>query len=258
MRASLCLLLVATAAHADSTTAAPADAHAVDDAAHAAAATTNRPGGAAAARVQRFAAEAAGVDRARSGALAPAWRDVERALQAQFQPAAADVTSRSTAQLLLAQYRAGLGRDPRQPANLGVSAYDQPAEWQRSEVEVVVGDAGQLVDARILVPSGRAQLDQLALAAARAAVAAHPPRVTTPSAPAAKSQRVRFAVESSVSVMPIDAAPLAMPGTTQPNGAVVNFTKMHFDESRATVSKPDYIGHATVHTRVTLLGVQSD
>lgn len=251
MRASLGLLLLAT-------TAAHADAPAVDNAAHAAAATTDRPGGAAAARVQRFAAEAAGANRARSGAIAPVWRDVERALQTQFQPAAADVTSRSTAQLLLAQYRAGLGRDPRQPANLGISAYNQPAEWQRSEVEVVVGDAGQLVDARILVPSGRAQLDQLALAAARAAVAAHPPRANTPSAPAAKSQRVRFAVESGVSVMPIDAAPLAMPGTTQPNGAVVNFTKMHFDESRATVSKPDYIGHATVHTRVTLLGVQSD
>ena len=247
MRASSCLLLLlaATTAHADSTTAATPSPTA----------TSDRPGGAAGARVQHFAAEAVAADRARSGAIAPAYRDLERSLQAQFQPAAADVTARSAAQLLIAQYRAGLGRDPRQPANLGIAAYDQPAEWQHTEVEVVVDAAGQLVDARILVPSGRAHLDQLALDAARAAVAVHPPRATTPPA---RSQRVRFAVESGVSVMPIDAAPLPMPGTTQPNGAVVNFTKMHFDESRATVSKPDVVGHATVHTRVTLLGMQAD
>ncbi|HEX4456402.1 MAG TPA: TonB family protein, partial [Polyangia bacterium] len=221
-----------------------------------AATAIDRPGGAAAARVQRFAAEAAASDRARSGALAPAWRDVERALRTQFQPVAADVTSRSSAQLLLAQYRAGLGRDPRDPANLGISAYDQPAEWQRTEVEVLVDEHGQLRDARVLVPSGRAHLDQLALDAARAAVAAHPPRPEPHVA--GKRQRVRFAVESGVSVMPIDAAPLPMPGGTQPNGAVVNFTKMHFDEARATVTKPDYIGHATVHTRITLSGIEDD
>lgn len=95
------LLLAAPAAHADDG-GAPVTA------------AFDRPG-AAALRAQKLVDEAAAAERARSGAVAPGWRDVERALQTRFHPAAADVTSRPAAQLLAAQLHASL-RNPRPAA----------------------------------------------------------------------------------------------------------------------------------------------
>jgi hypothetical protein len=221
--------------------------------------SADRPS-AASLRAQQLVDEAAAAERARSGTVASAWRDVERELRTQFQPLPAEVTSRSPAQLLIAQYRVGLGRDPREAERTGISAYDQPAQWQRTEIEVLVDDAGQLREARVVLPSGRAHLDKLALDAARAAVAAHPPRLepSPPLQPGKKQRRMRFAVESGVSVMPPDAAALPMPGSTRPNGATVNFARVRFGEENAHVGKPDFVGHQTVHTRITLIGVQRD
>lgn len=123
---------------------------------------------------------------------------------------------------------------------------------------MLVDDAGQPVAARVVLPSGRAHLDQLALAAARAAVTAHPPRLAATSPASGRQRRVRFAFESGVSVMAPVAAMVFVPGTAQPNGGMVNLTKLHFDEASGHVSQPDFVGQKTVHTRITLVGVYGD
>jgi TonB family protein len=172
---------------------------------------------------------------------------VERILGTQFQPKLDDVTTKTAAQLLLAQYRAGVRRDVAQAAAEGRSVYEEPAEWRRTEVAVDVDATGKLIDARVVTPSGSSHLDALALDAVRATIAAAPPRT-------GKRSGVRFAIESAVSVMPPEVSAIGVAGPARQNGAALKLGKLRFDETTGRVSHPDFILKKTLQTRVKLIG----
>jgi TonB family protein len=212
----------------------------------------DRPGGAAAGIVQRFIDEAVARERAESGNVPPVWRDCERDAALRFNPKTDDVSPRTVATLLLEQYRSGLAHDPRAALRAGVSPYEQPAEWQRIEIEVAVDATGKIIRARVVLPSGRARLDAAALAAVRAAVEDHPP------SSANRRVTVRFLVEAGVAVIPPEVDGMSLPGTTRPNGAVLKLGQIQFDETTGRVSKPDYLLKKVLHTRIKLLGIASE
>ncbi len=193
--------------------------------------------------------EAVAHDRAESGSVLPVWRECERDLTTRFQPRIDDVSTESTAALLAKQYRAGLARDPRESSRAGASPYEEPSEWWRTEVQIVVGSTGKILSARLVRPSGRARLDVAALDAVRAAVEAHPP------SSGKRRTTARFGVESAVSVIPPEVDAFSLPGTTRPVGAVLKLGRVQFDETTGHVSKPDYLLKRVLRTRVTLLSV---
>lgn len=208
--------------------------------------------------------EAAGRARARSGQVDPAWRDLERSIDARFVPTLDDVTSQPAGALLAAQLRAGfrhadeIGRADRHHLDSTGSAGDwfalddklraeqahfaDAAEWRSAEVEVLVDADGALLELRLVCPSGRARLDAVALAAVRQAVARRPPRAGP------GRTRARFVVAAAATVTP----PELMTGAGGLPAAVVNLLTLKLDESTATLRAADHPLHVAVATRVTL------
>jgi TonB family protein len=72
-------------------------------------------------------------------------------------------------------------------------AAGEPSSWLHAEIEVRVDDQGAIVDARVVVPSGRRRFDRYALAAVKE-------RVAGIRAPAATS---RWAIEAAYVIGPL-------------------------------------------------------
>jgi TonB family protein len=239
---------------------------------------TRRPGDAtieshdgedAAALVRKWTGELAGGVDARSGRVAPAWRDVERQIDAGFHPAAAQITDDGALRSLGKQYWRGLGRppvggttprgvDPSVAARADTFVADQiaacqrnfaePGEWRRVEIEVSIDAAGLLTGIRVVLPSGRGEIDRLALDAVRRAVSLRPVRDPKGAATA------RWAVEAAVQVTPPTANPIVDPVSGKVTGAAIPLIGFSFDESLRTFGL-DYPFHKQVRTRVSLLSI---
>ena len=211
--------------------------------------------------------DAAGRERARSGQVNPAWRDVERSVDASFHPTFDQVTSRSVGALLIWQLRSGfrhadeVGAPGRHHLDATGSAGDwfeldqklrnvqshfaEPGEWRSTEVEVLVDASGALIEIEVVSRSGRARFDALALEAVRQAVASRPPRAGS------GRTRARFLVEAGAAVTPPQVMTSSDAGGGQPAG-VLNLFSLKFDESTGKVSGYDHPLHKQVSTRVTL------
>jgi len=151
-------------------------------------------------RVQDFIVAAIARDRVTAG-LDPMWRDLERNIQNRFHPTAALVRVGSSpmtrqqrvrthglslvAQILLSPQRAAQGPLPRgefaergpagepedpyrnglaaQQSRAVLDAWEEPATWRRTEVELIVTATGQVESVRVVRPCGSAKLDQLAV-----------------------------------------------------------------------------------------------
>jgi TonB family protein len=126
------------------------------------------------------------------------------------------------------------------------SRFEEPGEWRRTEIEVLVDADGTLLDIRAVSPSGRAQLDTLALEAVRQAVSTRPPRA------GARRTRARFLVEAGVSITLPQTMSMVDPGGGQQTGAVLKLFSLSFDESTGKVSSFDHPFKKHVRTRVSL------
>jgi TonB family protein len=144
----------------------------------------------AAAHVKNTLAELSGQERAQSGNVAPAWRDAERRLDAVFKPArdvvSDDGAAKSWAKAWLNSKPQG-GATPRalDPSRelqnqrydqllVGANSTSTGVSWQQTEVEVVVDETGQLLQAKIVKTSGRRRFDEAALEAVRRAMSSQP------------------------------------------------------------------------------------
>jgi len=179
----------------------------------------------AAARVTGWLADSAAENRARSGSVAPRWREAERRVTEGFHPpldlVKQDDVGKTYAKQVFESWRDGppkggdlpRGIDPSAPlpgvspgANLGGLALDQavasqqatgrPQGWLRTEVEVVIDEAGRVVSAKVLHPSGRRRYDRAAVDAVTKAIGAG-------GAPEDKRAVVtRWSVEATLAVAP--------------------------------------------------------
>jgi hypothetical protein len=183
-----------------------------------------------------------GAERVESGAIDPAWRTLERSTASRFRPAARVVTDDSLSKLLGRQVARGASAPPSADP---MAAYEEPGEWKRTEVEAAFDATGTLVGARVVEPSGCAELDDQALAAVRQTLEA------SPMSHAGKTV-VRLALEAGVAVQPPTFGPATLQHPTG-GGATVNF-KLKFDESHGTV-EPKLWFKQQVKTKVTLLFV---
>lgn len=144
----------------------------------------------AAAHVRTTLAELAGQERAQSGNVAPAWRDAERRLDTVFKPprelVSDDNAAKAWAKAWLNSKPQG-GATPRaldasrdlknQPYDqllVGANSTSTGVSWSQTEVEVVVDETGQLVQAKIVKTSGRRRFDEAALEAVRRAMSSQP------------------------------------------------------------------------------------
>ena len=168
--------------------------------------------------------------------LPPEWRDVERASQATFRPAADTVDDRPPPTLVAKQLGAfhaaqraideGHGdpaitaaRDP--AAELRRRFEEEPAEWRTSEILVHLGADGALQAATIVGTSGRRELDREALRAVKRALERRRPSVKGPAT-------VRFGCDAGVVVPP---PMLATPDGDPRNRGVTLGMRWHFDEN---------------------------
>jgi TonB family protein len=221
----------------------------------------------ASARLQRWMRELGGEDDARAGRVDPGFRDLERQIDSRFRPRAEQVTDENRLQLLGRQLRnrpdsgpTPRGVDPSVAAELGTFVADQisasqrafaePGRWFAAEIELLLDADGRIVDATLVVPSGRAALDRLALEAVRRAASARPPR--DPRGPT----RSRWSVEAAVAVTPPTANPIVDPVSGQVQGAVASLFSLRFDESTGKVGV-DYAFRKEVRTHVRLLSVEA-
>lgn len=123
-------------------------------------------------------------ERVTSGSVDPAWRDAERRITTRFQPPVATVADGPRA--LAAAKQVALmnptGQSSVSPPNRTLDeevsaqilacqdAADAPTRWYDVEIETEVDERGVLIDARVVLPSGRSEFDAVALAAVRAAL----------------------------------------------------------------------------------------
>jgi TonB family protein len=211
--------------------------------------------------------EVVGRERARSGQVDPAWRAVERSVDARFHPTFDQVTSRSVGALLVLQLRAGfshadeVGPSDRHHLDATGSVGDlfeldammgkvrshfaEPLEWRSTEVEVLVDAGGALIDLHVVSRSGRARFDAIALEAVRQVVADRPPRAGS------GRTRARFVVEAGAAVTLPQVMTSSDVGGGQP-AEVLNLFSLKFDGSTGKVSGYDHPLHKHVSTRVTL------
>lgn len=164
----------------------------------------------AAAHIRTTLAELAGQERAQSGNVAPAWRDAERRLDSFFKPPREVVSDDSAAK---AWAKAWLNSKPQGGATpraldpsrdlknlpydqllVGANSTSTGVSWQQTEVEVVVDETGQLVQAKVVRTSGRRRFDEAALEAVRRAMSSQPVKD-----PHGKSV-ARWAVSAALSV----------------------------------------------------------
>jgi TonB family protein len=150
-------------------------------------------------RVEGWILDDVGVDAARSGRVAPVWRDVERQIDQRFNPTVEEITRDPAAKTLsrqLLQARPQSGPVPRgydasrqitssprdfagyRAEQVGAArrAYEEPRGWQRVEIDAEIDGDGRIRDLRVAAPSGMRVFDRKAMDAVRAALEAHPPR----------------------------------------------------------------------------------
>lgn len=182
----------------------------------------------AAARLHAWSNDLVGHERVASGSVSPRWRDVERQLGQSFHPSLALVKKHDVARTFTDQViRAWMAGPPpsapwapsidpsaptpglpeRGPFRTGPldqqaavqSEWAKPAEWLRTEVEVVVDELGRLLSTRVVVSSGRRRYDAAAQeAVARAMTALGAPEEHRPVV-------ARWSVEAALQVMPPSA-----------------------------------------------------
>jgi TonB family protein len=217
-------------------------------------------------RVGRFLREAGGEGDTVAGRVDPAWRDLERQIDAHFHPRAEQITSENAATLMIRQLgnppsggRTPRGIDPSRAAELAEFRADQiaacqraarePAQWKNVEIEVIVDAAGNLESVRVLLPSGRAELDRHALDAVRRAAGVRPTRD-----PRGRT-RSRWSVEAAVAVTPPTVNPIVDPTSGKVTGAALPGLSFTFDESLGKIAF-DYPFKKEVRTHVRLLAVE--
>jgi TonB family protein len=198
----------------------------------------------------------------------PAWRAVEHGVYERFQPRASQVTD-ETPQAILAKELARKRQAPPTPpdrtsddsratsneprllyaqretqVDLAQAAYEEPATWERVEVEVNVDAKGNVGKVRVLSGSPRANLNEQAVDAVRRAAS------SASGLGAHGAVVAHFEVEAGVSV--------AMPARAQnyevkprPKGVMVPIVRGRFGSGTKTeVSGPL---QPRVRTRVTLI-----
>ncbi|HUS68532.1 MAG TPA: TonB family protein [Kofleriaceae bacterium] len=220
----------------------------------------------AAARVKEWTRGLAGEADALSGRVDPAWRDVERRIDATFRPTAPLITDDNVLTTAIKQLRQDAptgGPTPRAEDPSRAAAPDQlraeqiaaaqrayaaPKGWRSTQIEVTLSADGTVVDVHVVLGSGRAALDALALAAVRRALAARPVRDPRGDVVA------RFSVEAAVAVQPPTATPVVDPVTQRVTGATVPLLSFSFDESLGKIGF-DYPFKRTVHTRTRLISL---
>ena len=169
-----------------------------------------------------------------------AWRDVERDTGAGFHPSATVVGARPAATLMVKQLAGALAQeraideghgDPsitmaREPgAELRRRMEEEPVEWMRTDVEVVVGKSGELESIVVATPSGKRELDEEAVRAVRRAVTRLRPRGKS-------GATVRFSCEAGVVATP----PILGLAQGDPRGqGVTAAMRIHFDETTKKV-----------------------
>lgn len=200
------------------------------------------------------------------------WRAVERRLGAAFQPSVRTVTSDDPLRLLARQvaqrrdpaatppndstdHRLEISRDPidkQRIVDLQVTAaqdaFEEPAVWERVELEAVVQEAGAPVHVRVVKGSNRAALDEEALRVARKVIGGA--RDLGERGPVV----VRLLVEAGVSVA-MPARSIAAPDPRpRPAGAMVYVAKGRFGGGKKTeVSAPL---QPRVRTRVHIMSIE--
>lgn len=205
-------------------------------------------------------------------AIDPAWRAVERSALAEFQPRASQLTDDKPQTLLAKQIARRRNPPPTPPdrgsddsratsneprllyeqrehqADLAQAAYEEPAAWERIELEAAIDAQGTLTGVRVVSGSPRPGLNELALAAVRHAIGAGSGLATHGAVIA------RIAVEAGVSVaMPARAQNMEV--RPRPKGVMVPVVRGQFGGGRKTeVSGPL---QPRVRTRVTILGLDS-
>jgi TonB family protein len=158
----------------------------------------------AAGRIHEWMGDMVGREHARSGNVAPRWREAERRVTESFHPpldlVKQDNVGKTFAKQMLNAWQAGppktgdvpRGVDPSQlgapgvPDNAGAfrsaaleqqfaaqAANGNAASWLKTEVEVIVDENGEIVSAKITRASGRRKYDQAALEAVMSAIAHH-------------------------------------------------------------------------------------
>jgi TonB family protein len=188
-----------------------------------------------------------------SGRASPAWRDVERQIDATFHPTLQQITRETATHTLIKQFfnaapeptRAD-GTSPTRGEQIASArrAYEQPRSWKRVELESEVDD-GKLIDLRVVFPSGQKELDRAALDAVRKAIERRPPREG--------HQIARWSVEASPAMKLPAVGALVDETSGHVVGAGVGLG-LSFDESGLHVDVPF---RREVHTRVTLLSVRN-
>jgi hypothetical protein len=187
-----------------------------------------------------------------SGRASPAWREVERQIDATFHPTLEQITRETSVHTLIKQF---LHAAPEPSRADGTSAtrgeqvaaarraYEEPHSWKRVEIESEVDD-GALIDLRVVFPSGQKELDRAALAAVQKAIDRRPPHEG--------HQLARWAVEASpaMKLPPVGAVVDDLSGRVV--GAGVGLLPS-FDEH----GRPEWPFQRTVHTRITLLWVRN-
>jgi hypothetical protein len=168
----------------------------------------------AAAQIHQWLDESAAEERASSGRIAPAWRDLERDVDRDFHPDV-ELVSEHNAVVGLAREFMNMARSPSTNGQLA------SAEDTFFEVEVVIGAAGQVLGTRVLNPSGRRSFDRYALEVIRRDIErrqdelAHPPHRV----------RTRWTFEAHVIVIPPTTAGLSFDEVTGHVQAIYPFQK---------------------------------
>lgn len=179
-------------------------------------------------RIQGWIADSVGRDRIRTGDLPPRWRLVERHAAELFTPPAAVVRGQNRVLALAGQILKSAARvrslplrrgeqehktAPGTPEGMNLSAlplaqtavlqaaWEDPNAWRTTELEMFVEASGDIAALRVVVGSGSAQLDRLAMAAVREAARQNPGR----GEPAV----LRWIVRSAISVVPPDRVGLS-------------------------------------------------
>lgn len=195
---------------------------------------------------------------AQVGRVDPVWRDVQRGIAAAFKPTVRMVTDADPLSGALGQVRGFLRNIDKSPqpddrfdrlmadeVRLERAYEEEPASWQRTEVEAVVEVDGRVRSTRVVARSGRPALDDAALAAVERALQARP----RPARPTT----VRFAVEAGVIVQP----PTATRAAGDPRGTgVVASLKLKFDEATGRIEPRLWFTRRVV-TRVRVVRVET-
>jgi hypothetical protein len=194
-----------------------------------------------------------------SGRVHPAWRTVARGAEAAFRPDPRIVSEADSATLYARQMARFLGTkgilsSPQVEHRVDPSIADavrferaieeEPATWERVEVEARVDERGVVVSTEVVLPSDKVSLNEAALEAVGLALRSTPlPR---------KKARVRFAVEAGVVVQP----PTVTRSIGDPRPRPVPTMKFRFDESSGKVQPPRPWFMRRLLTRVSVLSIQ--